>query len=446
MSNDISTFNQARESMREPPEPVALSSAQDDRRLAAYLPSRPRPARQALPWIAALGAMIALPFIFPGPLGLSVLTQICIATTFALAYNMLLGGAGLLSFGHALYFGLGAYATAHALNYFAASIPIILIPLVGGGASLVIGGVFALFTVRKGKFTFAMISLAIGQLAYAVATIAKTWSGGDAGVRIDPTTAAQWGIDFGSPVAIYFLVAGWTWLATLAIFSLTRTPLGRLLNATRDNPERVEFVGFSPTVIRGLGLTISAGFAGIAGALYALTFQVVTLDTLSLQQTTAVMLQAYIGGYTSFLGPVVGAIVMTLVSAHLSTLTDAWPLYLGMLFMTVIVFSPRGLTGAVTSSWSRWARSYSELGIMRLVMRVVAYLAGVLLTAAGFVSCTEMVQSMSENNGSPIPLSWIAANLALDPHHGASWLASISMLLIGVIGLVLMQTFTRRSS
>jgi branched-chain amino acid transport system permease protein len=444
MSNDISVLKQARNTMSPIHAPVASPLPHEAGQLTAYLPPRRHPARQMLPWVAAIVVLIALPFIFSGSLGLSVLTQICIATTFALAYNMLLGGTGLLSFGHALYFGVGAYATAHAVNYFGASIPLVLVPLVGGGAALLTGGIFALFTVRKGKITFAMISLAIGQLAYAVATIAKSWSGGDAGIRLDPTTAAQWGIDFGAPVAIYFLSAGWAWLATLAMFALTCTPLGRLLNATRDNPERVEFIGFSPTVIRGLGLTLSAGFAGIAGALYALTFQVVTLDTLSLQQTTAVMLQAYIGGYTTFFGPIVGAIVMTLASAHLSTLTDAWPLYLGVFFMTVIVLSQRGLTGAAVRSWPRWVKSYRDIGIIRFAARALGYLASMLFTVTGFISCTEMIQSLSENNGLLVPLSWISADLALDPHRLLWWIASLGVLLAGVIGLVLMNAMHRR--
>ncbi len=277
-----------------------MSTPMPAARYAAYLPPRRSLARNAAPWAAVLLVLIALPFVFSGVLGISVLVQACVAVTFALAYNMLLGGTGLLSFGHALYFGIGAYTTGHLLNHFGASVPLVLLPLAGGAAALAVGRLLALFTVRHDRTTYAMISLAIGQLTFAAATIMTSWSGGDAGIRLDPAAANGWGADFGDPRAMYFLIAGWTWLAALAMFLVTRTPLGRLMNATRDNAHRVSFVGFSPVSVRGLALTLSGGFAGIAGSLYALALQVVTTDTFGLPQTTVVMLHTYIGGFTSF--------------------------------------------------------------------------------------------------------------------------------------------------
>ncbi|HEV3106514.1 MAG TPA: branched-chain amino acid ABC transporter permease [Trinickia sp.] len=407
---------------------------------AAYLPPRPRFALNALGWLAALAVLAALPFVFSGPLGVAVLTQICIAITFAVAYNLLLGGTGLLSFGHALYFGVGAYATAHVLNHYGASVPLVLAPLVGGAVSLVAGAVFALFTVRSGKVIYAMISLAVGQLAFSAATVMTDWSGGDEGIRLNPTAANGWGIDFGSPLAIYLLVAAWGWLATLAMFALMRTPLGRLMQATRDNPERLEFVGFSPVVIRGYALTLSAGFAGVAGALYALGFQVVTMDTLSLQQSTAGLLQAYIGGYTSFFGPVVGATLVTLVSINLSSLTEAWPLYLGAFFVVVIMFMRHGLIELPTVFLRHSAGLNAKIGASALIGRYAANLLSGAMCVAGFVTIVEMIRSLSANMGAPV--SVFKANghdFVLDPHNAAHWVVAIGVALGGLAWLHLMR-------
>lgn len=409
-------------------------------RLLTHLAPPPRLSRHLLPWVVVAALLVLLPFIFSGPLGISVLTQICIAATFALAYNVLLGATGMLSFGHALYFGAGAYVTAHLLNRFPGAIPVVLIPLIGGLGALAIGAIFALFTVRKGKITFAMISLAIGQLAYAAATIMDGWSGGDSGIRLDPSTAAQWGIDFGSPVSVYFLTAGWTWLAALGMFALRQTPLGKLMNATRDNPERVEFVGFSPTVIRGLALTLSAGFAGVAGALYALAFQVVTLDTLSLQQTTTVMLQTYIGGYASFGGPVIGALLMTLSSAHLSSLTDAWPVYLGTFFLLVIVFSKHGISGAIRDTEPRYRAMLNALGAARLTSTFAAFVLCLCLSASGFIGVVEMAQSLSDRDGARLSAAWLIRGLVIDPHSIGAWVVFGLLLMGGVSGLLLLRT------
>jgi branched-chain amino acid transport system permease protein len=249
------------------------------------------------------------------------------------------------------------------------------------------------------------------------------WSGGDEGIRLDPATAVGWGIDFGSPLAIYFLVAGWSWIATLVMFALTRTPLGCLMNAARDNPERLEFVGFSPVLVRGLALSLSAGFAGIAGALYALTVQVVTLDTLGLPQSTTGMLHAYIGGHTAFFGPVIGAVFITVVAAHLSALTDAWPLYLGFFFVAVVIFMRNGLCGSLVKLRDDTICSFHKGCGIRFVYQFIIRSSAVLIGTIGLVLVVEMVNSLSANRGDPItfvlPFKYL---LSVDPHSAAHWI------------------------
>jgi branched-chain amino acid transport system permease protein len=418
------------------------SSAERERRWDAYLPAPPKRARRAFKWAALLVIALALPFVFPGTFAVSVLTQICIAITFALAYNMLLGGTGLLSFGHALYFGVGAYTTAHCLNAFE-SVPVVLVPFVGGVAALAVGACVALFTVRSGKVIFAMISLAVGQLAFSAATIMTGFSGGDEGIRLDPSRAAGWGIDFGSPVNVYLLIAGWAWCAALAMYVLTFTPLGRLMNATRDNPERMDFVGFNPVLIRGLALTLSAGFAGIAGSLYALGFQVVTLDTLSLQQSTAGMLHAYVGGFTTFFGPVIGALLITLATAHLSTLTDAWPLYLGVFFVTVTMSWRYGLTGGASDLLRIAPKAWRDKGPAYVTRCTLPVLLGALAACVGFILSIEMIQSLGANMGAPVRIAFLPQAYAADPHSVVAWIVSVALLAGGLSLLCVRQRIVR---
>jgi len=408
----------------------------------AYLPRRAHIGRRALGWGIALAVALALPFVFSGTFGISVLTQICIAVTFALAYNMLLGGTGLLSFGHALYFGIGAYATAHCLNTFGEHVPVVLAPLFGAAAALLLGAGVALFTVRSGKVIFAMISLAVGQLAFSAATIMTGFSGGDEGIRLDPSHALGWGIDFGSPLNVYLLIAVWSWCAALAMYALGFTPLGRLMNATRDNPQRMEFVGFNPVLIRGLALTLSAGFAGVAGSLYALGFQVVTLDTLGLFQSTSGRLHAYVGGITSFFGPVLGALLITLATAHLSTLSDAWPLYLGVFFVSVTVSWRFGLTGALSELVRGAPRAVREHGAATVMRHAAPRLVGTLAAWVGFVLAIELIQSLSANMGTPLRVA-LAPGVALtaDPHAVPPWITAIVLI---TVGYLLLGSKTRR--
>jgi len=293
-----------------------------------------------------------------------------------------------------------------------------------------------LFTVRSGAVTYAMITLAIGQLAFSAATVMTGWSGGDEGISLDPAKSNGWGIDFGSPVAIYLLIAAWTWLATLLMFALTRSALGQMMLATRDNPERVEFIGFSPALIRGLASMLSAGFAGVAGALYALGFQVVTMDSLSLSQSTAGLLHAFIGGYASFFGPVVGAALITVASVSLASFTHAWPLYLGASFVLVVMFMRKGLIHAPVAV-AQYARTYHAAhGTPMLVAHVVLVCLCGLLSVAGFAATIEMTNALSESMGAPVTLlKAFSFEIVADPHRALCWIAAIFIFLCGFCGL-----------
>jgi branched-chain amino acid transport system permease protein len=153
------------------------------------------------------------------------------------------------------------------------------------------------------------------------------------------------GWSFGPQIQIYYLIAAWTLIAVIAMYALTRTPLGRMCNAVRDNPERVQFVGYDPHVVRYLAFCSAGFFAGIAGALAAINFEIANSAYLGAAQSGTVLFATYIGGVGFFIGPIIGAILFTLLSLTLSDLTQVWQLYFGLIFIAVVLFAPGGITG-----------------------------------------------------------------------------------------------------
>jgi branched-chain amino acid transport system permease protein len=191
-----------------------------------------------------------------------------------------------------------------------------------------------------------MISLGLAELVASSALILRTFFGGEAGVSANRTKMLRlfdW--SFGPQIQIYYLVAAWTLLSVIAMYALTRTPLGRMCNAVRDNPERVQFVGYDPHVIRYLAFCFAGLFAGIAGALSAINFEIANSAYLGAVQSGTVLFATYIGGVGFFIGPIVGAIFVTALSLGLSDLTPVWQLYFGLFFIAMVMYAPGGLTG-----------------------------------------------------------------------------------------------------
>ena len=268
---------------------------------------------------------------------------------FALSYNMLLGQTGLLSFGHAVYYGLGGFVAIHAMNAvihnkLGVSIPVI--PLVGGLAGLGFGVLFGLVSTRRAGIVFSMISLGIGELVSSSSFILRTFFGGEEGITTNRSKLAPFfGHKFGPQLEVYYLIAVWCFFCVLAMYALTHTPFGRMCNAVRENPERVEFVGYSPRMVRLIAFCFAAFFAGIAGGLAAISFEIMNAQQLGAQQSSLVLLMAYIGGVGSFAGPIVGAVIITFLQIMLSDVTSAWQLYFGLMFIAVVMFAPEGVVG-----------------------------------------------------------------------------------------------------
>jgi branched-chain amino acid transport system permease protein len=300
-------------------------------------------------WVAAALVLLLLPRVFSSGGALTTFSLICISIIFSLSYNILLGQTGLLSFGHAVYYGLGGFLVIHAINIIGANklpIPLPVVPLIGGLTGLFFAALLGWVSTQRSGTAFAMISLGVAELIASSALILRTFFGGEAGVSANRTRLFKvFGWSFGPQIQIYYLVAAWTLIAVIAMYALTRTPLGRMCNAVRDNPERVQFVGYNPHVVRYLAFCFSGFFAGIAGALAAINFEIANSQYLGALQSGAVLYTTYIGGIGFFIGPIVGAILVTFLSLGLSDLTQVWQLYFGLLFIAVVLFAPGGITG-----------------------------------------------------------------------------------------------------
>lgn len=305
--------------------------------------------RGVLPWLAVVAIMIVAPHVFVSGTALTMMSLMGIMVVFSLSYNMLLGQTGMLSFGHAVYYGLGAFFAVHAMNLVIRQhlpVPVVVIPLVGGVAGLAFGILFGSVSTRRAGTAFAMISLGLAELVASSANILRSFFGGEEGITTNRTKLLRvLDLGFGPQIQVYYLIAAWCLLAMLLMYGLSRTPFGRMCNAVRENPERVQFVGYDPQVVRWIAFSLSGFFAGIAGALAAINFEIVNASYVGLAQSGTVLLAAFIGGIGYFAGPVIGAIVVTYLQVMLSDVTEIWQLYFGLFFIVIVMFAPGGIAG-----------------------------------------------------------------------------------------------------
>lgn len=300
-------------------------------------------------WLAGAVMLLAAPQVFTSGASITKMCLIGVMIVFALSYNMLLGQSGMLSFGHAVYYGLGGFFVVHALNVVAANrlaVPVPIQPLVGGLAGLTFGIIFGAVSTRRAGTAFAMISLGIGELVAAMSLILRGFFGGEEGISGNRTKGLRlFELSFGPQIQVYYLIAAWCFICVAAMYAITRTPLGRMCNAVRDNPERAEFIGYSTQTVRFLSFSLSGFFAGVAGGLAAINFEIMTSASVGAAQSAAVLLMAYIGGVGHFIGPILGAVLITLLQISLSDVTNAWLLYLGIFFILLVMYAPGGIAG-----------------------------------------------------------------------------------------------------
>lgn len=383
-----------------------------------------------LSWGLFAALLLLAPWVLSSSASVSMLSQMGIAMVACLSFNLLLGQGGMLSFGHAVYTGLGAFAAIHALNHLSHGswgLPVALVPLAGGLAgmacALLLGGI----STRKAGMPFAMITLGVGELVYALALMVPQWFGGEGGITGNRVAgAAWWGISWGPPLQLYYLIALYTLVCAALMYGFTRTPLGRVLNAVRDNPQRAAFVGYNPQRVRYSAMVIAGFFAGVAGGLAALHFEIVNAEALGTARSGAYLFFTFLGGTAVFYGPLVGAVVMVWATVMLSELTHAWLLYMGLLFMAMVLWAPGGLAGLATTQW-RLLRA----GLLR---RLLPHYLALLLCAApalwGFAALVEMLYQQQFHSAAGKPLALLG--VPLDPTQATSWWACALALGAGV--------------
>ena len=413
--------------------PPAVAST----RLAA--PLRVQNMGRVVIWGGFALTLLVAPLLFKSNLDRSILAQIGVAIVACLSYNMLLGQGGMLSFGHAVYSGLASFVAIHALLGIgdgSLPIPVSLIPLVGGFAGLGFAAVLGYVTTKKAGTPFAMITLGIGELVFAMSLMIPEFFGGEGGVTANRIVGkAVLGITYGPPIQVYYLLAVYTLICTAAMYAFTRTPLGRMLNAVRDNPERVEFIGYSTQRVRYFSFIIAGFFAGVSGGMYALNFEIATAEVVGAYRSGGYLLFTFLGGATFFFGPIIGAVLMVLSAVLLSEITKAWQLYLGLVFLFMVMYAPGGIASLIMMNVR--VAAYGKL--RRLWPDYSLLVATGLIMLLGLAALIEMIYHLQLGQTSESTLRYLG--LTLDTKGASSWLAA---LLVAVVGCVAFEFARRR--
>ena len=356
--------------------------------------------------------LLFLPNIFTTSFALTLFSKMGVLIIFSVAYNMLLGQAGLLSFGHAIYFGLAGYASIHILSAinesYLPSLPLILLPFIGAFVGLMLGICIGYLSTKRLGTAFAMISLGFCELVTALTLIFVVFFNGEDGIQADRVTGNEFlGFTYGPQSEVYYLILFWCIISVSLMYLLTKTPFGRMCNAVRDNQQRAEFVGYNVRKVRWLAFSLSAMFAGAAGSLHAINYEHIGFESVSLVQSGLVLFMAYIGGIGNFLGPILGAISLTYLDTMLSDITEAWVLYYGIIFVLVIAFAPQGISGIIMVHEPIIRNNPSLL--KKLVFPYTIFLVSIIILTIGFTSIIELIHSLKSSKDS-LKVYWLNIN------------------------------------
>ncbi len=354
-------------------------------------------------WLLALIVILVSPLVFSSGFSISLMGLMGIMIIFALAYNMLLGQGGMLSFGHAVYFGLAGYFTIHFLQQMESGsigyFPISLLPLFGGVVGLFFGVLIGFVSTRRAGTIFALISLGFVEMMTALAFILISFFNGEEGIQGDRFIGPEpFGITYGPGIQVYYLIGVWCLIAMIAMYAITKTPFGRMSNAVRDNPERAQFVGYNTQRVRWLAFSLSSFFAGLAGALYALHFEHIGYEAAGLELSGEILLATYMGGTGHFLGPIVGAVLFTFLKGTLSDLSSIWYFYLGAVFLLSVLYAPTGIAGLILRHEPVLKTDFRLLG--KMALPYLGALIALVIAAGGFIALIEMINFATDEYSS----------------------------------------------
>lgn len=392
--------------------------------------------------LVLLLALVVVPAVVPVSM-VNAAIQMLIAALFACAFNLLCGQGGMLSFGHAAYFGVGSFATLHAMNALNGHglLPTPLLPLIGALGGFICGVCAGWFATKRAGVYFSMITLALAELLHSLAPHLSALFGGEAG--ISSMRSPAWGLDFGDATQVYYLTLVWVVMSIALLYAFTLTPMGRLTFALRENGHRLQFLGYNVHRLRVLVFALSAMFSGVAGGLQALNLESANYVLFDMHYSAEVVLNTYIGGVNVFLGPVLGAALMTFFGNAASDLTQSWLLYQGLLFVLVMMFMPSGLAGLVQA----WSAQIRRNGWLAVIPAAVTALLTAALVSLAVVFAIETLQRVFSQDYQALLIAgqpWPAISL-----FGRDWLPGSPLtwampLLLGLAGLLMLKLARRQ--
>jgi branched-chain amino acid transport system permease protein len=281
-------------------------------------------------------------------------------------------------------------------------------------------------TTKKSGTTFAMITMGVGELVWSMSLMIPEFFGGEGGISGNRVVGqAVAGITFGPQIQVYYLIAIYCFICTAAMYALTLTPLGRMLNAVRDNPERVEFIGYSTQRVRYLAFMISGFFAGISGGLAALNFEIVTAEVVGAARSGAYLLFVFLGGGMFFFGPIIGAVLMVIALVLLSELTKAWLLYLGLVFLLMVMYAPGGIASLLMMN----LRVAAHGKLKRVALHYLGLAVASLIGLVGIAAMIEMLYHLQLNAALGPQMHFLVTTL--DAKAAGSWVGAVVLVLVG---------------
>ena len=309
---------------------------------------------------------LILPYVFPVIGGYTDLgTEIMIMALFALAYNMLLGHTGLMSFGHGAYFGIGAYVLGLTQLYFSSNVWIcLLFAMLGAGLAAFLVG---LIIIRKSGIYFSLLTVAFTQMFFTIAFRWREVTGGEDGLKFQPFS---WGpLDLKMPLTLYYFVFVLFLISMFLLYKITKSPVGRVMRANKYNRDRTMVLGYNIYRYRLFAFVLSAGFSGLAGGLAGVRIAAAFAEPMTwVASGDVVMMVVLGGGLANFFGPVLGAAIFSILQDLISTITIHWMFIFGMLFVFVILLMPEGILGFFTKDQGAF-QGYRERILKAMGMR-----------------------------------------------------------------------------
>ena len=294
---------------------------------------------------AAMLLLIVLPFVLPYD---ALAVNILIFGLYAVGFNLLFGYTGLLSFGHAAFFGVGSYIAGIAIVHF--SLPLLVAIMLGVLAAALVGVMIGYLSIRTRGIYFSMVTLALGQIVYFAFYKAERWTGGENGLRgitVAPFDLLGLHIDLVNPHTKYYVVLMFVGLALWFVSRLLNAPFGAVIETIRENEQRAAACGYDVARTKLLVFVLSASICGLAGTLRALHLSIVPIDSLHYLQSGQAVMMCLLGGMGTFFGPFVGAALFLYLEDVVTTLTSHWMAVVGTLFIVLVLFFPRGVWGSV---------------------------------------------------------------------------------------------------